>query len=217
MKNNLLVPLLLALFLFATSAIAGAFEGPLIVKNGFPLYAAIGNPSLTSAEPEYMLDIGFSYSSTYRVRSSKDWFFGIDLETAITDIQFKEVVGKETEIGIDIPVIRYGPGFFDGALASYHELIGLHNAYGRNNRPKNQFLLTVAHNGDIVIQGEPGKTALGDMMFEVKHALYHDRASTCISAQAFVNVPTGDADSAFGSGQINGGIALLMNEQLRHY
>lgn len=213
MKNILSLPVLL--ILFTTTSFAGPFEGPLIIKNGHPLYAAIGSPPLLSAEPENTLDINFSYSSTYCIRSSNDWYFGIDLETAITDIQFKRLVGKETEIGLDIPIIRYGPGFMDGAIETYHDSIGIHNAYGRNKRPQDQFLLLITHNGKIVIQGEPGKTALGDMMVEVKQALYNNRASTIISVQAFVNVPTGDPDSAFGSGRTNGGMAVLINEKLR--
>jgi hypothetical protein len=215
MKNNLSLPLQLVLIIFTTTAFAGPFEGPLVIKNGYPLYAAIRSPSLMSAEPENNLDINFSYSSTYQVKRLNDWYFGIDLETAITDIQFKRLAGKETEIGLDIPIIRYGPGFMDGAIDTYHDLIGLHNAYGRNNRPRDQFLLQITHNGEIVIQGEPGKTAVGDMMVEVKQALYNNRASTIISVQAFVNLPTGDPDAAFGSGRTNGGMAVLMNEMLR--
>ncbi len=215
MKNNVSLPLQLVLIIFSTTAFAGPFDGPLVIKNGYPLYAAIGSPSLMSAEPENNLDINFSYSSTYRVKRSNDWYFGIDLETATTDIQLKRLVGKETEIGLDIPIIRYGPGFMDGAIDTYHDSIGLRNAYNRNDRPRDQFLLQITHNGEIVIQGEPGKTALGDIMVEVKQKLYDNRASTSISVQAFLNVPTGDADSAFGSGNTNGGMAVLINEKLR--
>ena len=215
MNNKLSLLLQLVLVIFTTTAFAGPFEGPLIIKNGFPLYAAIGSPSLISAEPENTLAINCSYSSTYRVKKLDDWYFGIDLETAMTDFQFKRLVGRKTEIGLDIPIIRYGPGFMDGAINDYHGLLGLHNAYSRNDRPRNQFLLQITHNGEIVIQGEPGKTALGDIMVEVKQVLYDNRVSPIISLQAFLNVPTGDADSAFGSGKTNGGIAVLINEKLR--
>jgi len=214
---NIILSLLLQLVLviLTTTAFAGPFIGPLVIKNGHPLSVAIGSPSLMSAEPESALDINFSYSSTYRVTSSNDWYFGVDLETAITDFQYKRLVGKETEIGLDIPIIRYGPGFMDGAITTYHDLIGLHNAYNRNDRPRNQFLLEITHNGEMIIQGEPGKTALGDIMVEIKQALYDDRASTIVSVHAFLKVPTGDADSAFGSGKANGGMAVLINEKLR--
>ena len=205
----------LILVILTTTAFAGPFEGPLVIKNGFPLYAAIGSPSLISAEPENSFDINFSYSSTCAVKSSSDWYYGIDLETAVTDIQFKRLAGKGTELGVDIPVIRYGPGFADGAIESYHDLIGMHNAYGRNDRPRNQFLLQVTHDGEVVVQGDPGKTALGDMMVEVKQALYDNRETTIVSVHAFVNLPTGDADAGLGSGKANGGIGVLLNEKLR--
>jgi hypothetical protein len=215
MKSYRSLPLQLVLIIFTTTAFAGPFEGPLVIKNGFPLYAAIGSPSLISAEPENTLDINFSYSSTYRVKRSNEWYFGIDLETAITDIQFSRLVGKGTEIGIDIPIIRYGPGFMDSAIDTYHDLLGLHNAYGRNDRPRNQFLLQITHNGEMVVEGKPGDTSLGDIMARVKQAVYIDRTSTIISVQAFLNIPTGDANSAFGSGKTNGGMAVLINNRLR--
>ena len=214
MKNILSLPVLLVFVLFTTTAYAGPFEGPLVIKNGFPLYAAIGSPSLMSAEPENTLDVNFSYSSTYCVEKTNDWYFGIDLETATTDIQYKRLVGNETEIGFDIPLIRYGSGFLDSTIENYHDRIGLHNAYGRNDRPRNQFLLEVTHQGKVVIQGKPGETALGDIMIEVKQALYNNRASNRISVQAFVNIPTGDPDAALGSGRPNGGMAVLLNELL---
>jgi hypothetical protein len=215
MKNNLSFPLQLLLLVFTTTAFAGSFEGPLVVKNGYPLYAALGSPSLMSAEPENTLDINCSYSNTYNIKRLNEWSIGIDLETAITDIQLKRLAGKETEIGLDLPIIRYGPGFMDGAIDTYHKLMGLSNPYNRNDRPRNQFLLQITHNGEMVIQGEPGKTALGDITVEVKQAIYDNRASTIISVQVFLNVPTGDADSAFGSGKTNGGMAMLINEKLR--
>jgi hypothetical protein len=215
MKSSLSLALPLVLILCTATAFAGPFDGPLIIKNGFPIYAAIGSPSLISAEPENTMDINFSYSSTYRVKRLNDWYFGIDLETAITDIQFSRLVGNGTEIGVDIPVIRYGPGFMDSAIETYHDLLGLHNAYSRNDRPRNQFLLQITHNGEMVIQGKPGNTALGDITAKVKHAVYRNRASTIVSVQAFLNIPTGDADSAFGSGKTNGGMAVLVNSRLR--
>jgi Protein of unknown function (DUF3187) len=204
-----------ALVFFVTTAFAGGFEGPLVIKNGYPLYAALGSPSLTQAEPENSVAVNFSYSSTCSIKRAGSWYYGIDLETAVTDIRLRRTVGENTELGIEVPIIRYGPGFMDGAIESYHDLIGLHNAYGRNDRPRDRFLLLVTHDGKTVILGEPGKTALGDATAEVKRKIYDDHASTSISAQAFVNVPTGDPDSAYGSGNMNGGFAALMNEKLR--
>ncbi len=151
---------------------AESFEGPLVIKNGQPLYAALNSPPLVSAEPENSLNIDLSYSSTYAVAGSNNWYVGIDLETALLDIQYKQVVGKGLEIGFDLPVIRYGSGFFDNEIETYHRLIGMPNAYGRRDRPQNDFLLEVAHNGKEVIHGKPSETALGDLMLEAKKNLY---------------------------------------------
>jgi hypothetical protein len=207
----LLVPCVLCIC--ATTVFADVFAGPLVIKNGHPLYAAIGSPSLLSAEPENSFDLNFSYASTYRIRGSKDWYYSLDLETAITDIQYKRLVRTGTEVGIDIPIIRYGPGFMDWSIETFHDFVGLHNAYGRNSSPRNQFLLRVVHDGKVIVEGAPGKTGLGDIKVEVKQNIYQNPASM-VSLHAFMNMPTGDPDVGFGSGSPNGGLAMLMNEMV---
>ncbi len=211
-KRTLFLSLLFALA--AAPAFAGGFEGPLIVKNGQPLYAALNSPSLVSAEPESFLNLNFSYSSTYLVEASSAWFTGLDLETAMLDIQDKRTVGDGLEIGFDLPVIRYGSGFFDNEIESYHSLIGMPNAYGRKNRPQNNFLLSVTHDGKAVVHGTANETTLGDLMLETKKNIFHDDSSS-VSLQAFINLPTGDPQRSSGSGRTNGGIAVLVNERLR--
>jgi hypothetical protein len=198
----------------ATPALATSFEGPLVVKNGQPLYAALNSPSLVSAETENSLNIDFSYSSTYLLATSNDWRLGIDLETALLDIQYKKVIEEGLELGLDVPVIRYGSGFLDNVINSYHRLIGLPNAYGRKNRPPNVFLLEVTRDGKEIVQGKPNETALGDVMLEAKKKLYRTASST-ISVQAYINLPTGDPKYGYGTGRANGGIAALANERLR--
>jgi Protein of unknown function (DUF3187) len=205
--------ILLATFM-ATTSFAGSFEGPLVVKNGHPLYVPLGTPSLASAEPVNALDLNFSYSSTYLVDGYREWHFGIDLETAQFDIQLKHLVGESTEIGFDLPVIRYGSGFMDDFLDAYHRVLGMNGTYGRSNRPKNVFLFDVTRDGKTVMHEEPNKTGVGDVMLEIKRALYRMNESI-VSIQGFLNIPTGDPGYGFGSGETNGGIALLLNEPLR--
>jgi hypothetical protein len=212
MKKTFFLTILFVLIF--TTAPAWSFEGPLVIKNGQPLYAALNSPSLVSAEPENTLNINFSYSSTYLVDGSQDWFVGFDLEAAMLDIQYKRVVADGLELGFDVPVIRYGSGFLDSEIDSYHSLIGLPNAYGRRDRPRNNFLLDITHSGTEVIRGRPSHSALGDIMLEAKKNLYHNDSSS-ISVQTFLNLPTGDPDNGYGSGRVNGGIAALINEQVR--
>ena len=207
---------LVVIFIFiGSTAFAESFEGPLVVKNGHPLYAALNSPSLLSAEPENSLNIDLSYASTYLLATSSDWHIGIDLETALLDIQYKHVVQEGLELGFDIPVIRYGSGFLDNIINSYHRLIGLPNAYGRRNRPENVFLLEVTRNGKEVIRGNPNETELGDVMLEAKKRLYRNASST-ISVQAFMNLPTGDPNYSYGTGRANGGISALVNHRLKN-
>jgi len=209
-------PLCFAIIIYflATIASAGDFSGPLAIKNGHPLYAALGSPSLVSAEPDNSIDINFSYSSSYLVAGPGDWHFGIDMETALLDVNLKHSAGKELEVGIDLPIIRYGAGFMDDFIDTYHRVLGMAGAYGRHDRPRNEFLLDVTSHGKQVIHGEPGETKLGDVMLEIKKVIF-SQGMNVVSVQGFLNLPTGDPDSGQGSGRTNGGGAVLINMGLR--
>ncbi len=199
----------------ATTSYAASFEGPLTIKNGHPLYALLDSPSLASAKPENSFDLNFSYSSTYLVDGNQNWHFGIDLETACFDIQLKRLIGDSLEFGFDLPLIRYGSGFMDNYLEEYHRDIGMPGAYGRNKRPSNVFLFDVTQNGRAVVRAVPNRAGVGDVMLEIKKVLYQ-KDGTIASVQGFLNVPTGDSRYGFGSGNMNGGIAMLLDKPLRN-
>lgn len=190
---------------------AADFEGPLHIRNSHPMFLATGSPSLISAEPENALQLDFTYSSTYMLDRSQNWFFGIDLEAAVLEIGLKKKIGDSTELSLDVPVISYNSGFLDSPLASYHKAFGFAD-YGRSERPLNDFLFNVTRDGREVFQGKSGEIALGDIRIGVKRAL--TLKDPLISIQAFANLPSGDPDRGYGSGRINGGAALLLNKRL---
>lgn len=190
-----------------------SFEGPLVIKNSHPLYVAAGSPSLVSADPENSFAVNFSYSSTYLVAGPADWHFEIDVETAVMNLQFRRMVGESAEVSLDASLIRYGDGFMDGFMDTYHRALGMTGAYGRHDRPHNVFALNVTRNGAQVIQGAPGETELGDIMVGMKKQLFHTNATT-VSVQGFLDLPAGNAGEGYGSGRTGGGIAVLMNERL---
>jgi len=212
MRINTLV-ICLVVIVLAKPHQVHSFEGPLHIKNGHPLYSVLNSPSLISAEPSNSLVLDFSYSSTYLVEQHGGWQAGIDLETARLDLQLSSVARTGTELGIGLPVIRYGSGFMDNGIGTYHRMLGMSDAYGRNDRPRNDFLFQLGRDGNDIIHGEPNRTALGDLSVWVKQAVVLT-GNALISIQAFLNVPTGDADAGYGSGQSHGGLAFLMNEPL---
>jgi len=208
-KPLIVLVLSLAVILCAAGTVLG-FEGPLNIRNSLPVYLSIGNPSTMSAEGENSISLNLTYSSTYIVRTSEQWSFGLDLEAAVADIEMKRLFWSDSvEISLDIPVIDFNKGFMDGFLNAYHSAFGFPD-YGRSRRPLNDFLLEVTHEGRTVVAGESGRIALGDIKMGIKKALYG--RDPYISIYGFVEFPTGDPEAGYGNGAVDTSVALLVNK-----
>lgn len=210
-NKKILIAVVLCLSSFlATAGTVRGFEGPLNIRNSFPLFLAIGNPSMISAKGENSIDLNLMYSSTYLVNTSEEWSFNLDLEAAIMDIQIRKLFfGDSVELSLDLPVISFNSGFLDGFLESYHSAFGFSD-YGRSNRPPNDFLFEVSHNGRTVVTGRSGEIALGDIKVGIKKALYVK--DPYISIYGSVEFPTGDPKGGYGNGTLDTSIALLVNK-----
>jgi hypothetical protein len=199
----------LILLLFLPGIPAGAaqgFEGPLQVRNQFPLFLGIMPPYLESAGVQDSVTVGLSHSSTHLVERSPRWHISMDLEMTELDLRFKKRIGDSSEVGIDIPVIRPTGGFFDGPLEEWHALLPFGD-YGRHERPKNAFLYEISHDGLPVTGGVNDRTGFGDVRLTGKRIL--SAATATISAMAAVELPTGDARTGYGNGSYDFLAALL--------
>lgn len=187
------------------------FEGPLQVKNLFPLFLYLDTPVLESAATESAFRMRFSYSSMFMMKSSADWTVNLDMEMTELNLKYQRDIPDLFEFGIEVPVLIFSSGFLDGFLEDYHQTFGLPD-YGREQRPHNEFLYEVKKNNAIIVTGENGRVGLGDIRLTIKKALLRD--DPFVSIKADVEFPTGNASAGFGSGSIDVGTALLINKRL---
>jgi len=200
--------LLLLLFF---SPVTYAFDGPLQVKNQFPLFLYVDAPYLEKASIENSFSASLSYSSLYLVRESSRWSAGLDMEIAEFNLRFRKTFRYLLEFGVDLPIISFNAGFMDEFLNRYHDTFGFPD-YGRSRRPDNKFLYEVRKNGKLVIRGENGRIGLGDMKLSIKKTIL--KGDPAISIRGDIEFPTGDAESGFGNGSFDAGISLLIDKKL---
>jgi hypothetical protein len=197
---------------------AAAFEGPLQVKNQFPLFMHIDAPYLESAYPEDSFSAGLSHSSVFMLEQSPRWAVQLDLELTELNLRYRKTVPDLVEVGLDVPVMRFAAGFMDGGLDWYHSTFDFPD-YGRSTRPKNEFMYEVRKDGVVVIQGAKDKTAIGDVRLSLKKMIF--RNDPAVSLLGTVELPTGDARTGHGSGSVDWGLAVLVDktfdERLRTY
>ncbi len=197
--------------LIYSSSQSFAFEGPLQVKNQFPLFLHLNAPVLESAVTEDSFSAALSHSSVFLTSESLNWSVNLDMEVTELDLRFRKVIPGLFEIGVEVPVLSLESGFMDGLLESYHRTFGFSD-YGRSNRPSNSFLYEVRRNGALVVKGRNGEIGIGDVRLTAKRELL--RIDPVISLRAEVELPTGDAKDGHGSGGLDTGITLMVDKKI---
>ncbi|MEF9475726.1 MAG: DUF3187 family protein [Candidatus Mariimomonas ferrooxydans] len=201
---------LVFLISFSSSAVY-SFEGPLQVKNQYPIFLHVNQPYLEKALMENSLSISVSHSSTYTIRSSNDWSVNLDMEITEFNIIYKRIIKGFIEFDINVPVLYFGDGFIDGFLESYHSAFGFPD-YGRSRRPQNVFLYEVRKDGNLVIKGVTG-AGLGDSRLSVKKPLVLSEGFS-LSIKGDLELPTGSAKKGYGNGSLDVGISVLLDKKI---
>ncbi len=191
---------------------SAAFDGPLQVKNQYPIFLHADQQYLEQASMESSLSFKFSHSNTYTVQDSGRWSIYQDMEVSELSLRYKRVVRDMVEIGVDIPVIALSGGFMDDFFESFHDTFGMPDEYGRSARPDNEFLYEVRRDGRLIVDGESG-VGIGDIRIAVKKPLLSTEAMV-LSARADVEIPTGNAEKGYGNGSFDAAAALLFDGKL---
>ena len=178
-------------------------------KNQFPLFSHLNAFTFEKAGLESSFTASYSYSSIYFVKTPTNWQTSLDMELAELDIRARRIIGDSLELGIEVPILSFNAGFMDGTVDSYHKLFGF-SSYGRQNRPKNDFLYEVKRNGVTIVKGESGQAGLSDIRLSAKKLL--TLSDSVMSLKLVVELPTGDAKKGYGSGNIGTDISLLLDK-----
>ena len=190
---------------------AWCYDGPLQVRNQFPLYIGMAPPFFESAQVRDTVSVQLSYSSMFLVEESPEWSVGMDLELTELELRLKKRIGDRTELGLEVPFLRTSKGFFDRPLVWLHDT--LHTGdYNRHTRPVNEFLYDVRYLGQPVLLPRGGQSGIGDVRLTGKRVLHE--GSTLVSLAADVEFPTGSVEDGFGNGSVDAGAALLAEVDL---
>jgi len=199
------------ILLLPSLSFASALEGPLQVKNQFPVFLPINQPYLEQASTETSFSLSLSHSSVYVVKDSAQWSAHLDIELTELDLRYKKDIPGLFEIGIDVPVVRATAGFMDRPLAGYHRTFGFGD-YGRSSRPKNDFLYETGKDGAPVVEGDNDRTGFGDVRLTMKKKI--TETDPVISVLADVELPSGNARVGYGNGSVDTGVAMLLDKNL---
>lgn len=199
------------LLLILSASPVRADQGPLQLKNRFPLHLLFLTPrplpSRTPAGGNQETSLALDYSPVYFSHSNQDWDFLIDLEMTTADLSFRYGLTSRMAVKVDLPFVSLNAGFLDRFLEGYHDTLGVAN-YGRQERPDNAFAYRVSHKGRTWIDAPAGTFELADLTLSAQwQALGGSNAQTWAGSLVLsLKVPSGNADHGMGSGQFDYGL-----------
>jgi hypothetical protein len=198
-------------------------SGPIPIVNQAPIQLLFLQPIPDRAETypksRYSLSLNTAITNTLQWGKSENYYGYTDMEMIRTCLEVKYGIFSGVEIGMSVPFVYTSGGFMDHAILEFEKLFNL----VRNLREKEDqyeradtYTYSVKKNDKAFIEGKDGSSGLGDLALRVKGNIWDEGSRRpCLSARFSVKIPTGDEDRAFGSGEVDYGIGLLLQKTIK--
>ncbi len=216
---------LLLIFLYPGTAFPGDSwmnwqerAGPISIVNQSPIQLLFLQPI-----PDRVDTLPGGYSSirvnttitnTLLSQKSEHYAATIDTEMIRTSLEVHYGAMPGLELGLSIPFAHYYSGFMDKPILEVEKIFGKTRAV-RREEEADQFTYFVKKDNKIFISGSKNSTGMGDFVLRAKGKVW-DEGNTLpgLSARLAVKFPTGDKDRAFGSGEVDWGLGLLLQKNI---
>lgn len=196
--------------------------GPLRLVNQQPVQLLFLQPFPDRAEatPFRHIDVDLNVALTNTlVRDEQDFTANLDLEMVRTVIALRYGVHPNVEVGIALPIIYTYGGFLDDVIIEVERLLTPGNErLVRKNQVAGEFTYQVLRGNRVFIQGQNDALGIGDIVLHAKGQLLREQEwLPAVSLRAAVKFPSGDSDRAFGSGEIDGSLGVLLQKSLGRF
>jgi hypothetical protein len=196
--------------------------GPLRLVNQQPVQLLFLQPFPDRADvtPFRHVDVDLNTALTNTlVGDQQDFTADLDLEMVRTVIALRYGVYPNFEVGLSLPIIYTYGGVLDGFILGVerHLTPGKERTL-RKNQVNGAFTYQVSRGNREFIQGQDDALGIGDIVLQAKGQLLHEQAwFPAVSLRAAVKFPSGDADPAFGSGEFDGSVGVLLQKTLGRF
>ncbi len=215
----------LLIFLYAGTAFPGdswenwqGRSGPVSIVNQSPVQLLFLQPVPDKADTlpkgHGSIRLNTTITNTLVSQKSERYTAVVDMEMIRTSLEVSYGVLPRLELGLSLPAANYYSGFMDKPILEVEKFFG----DPRNIREKedaNQFACFVRKDGKVFISGSNNSTGMGDLVLRAKGKVW-DEGDTLpgLSTRVSVKLPTGDKDRAFGSGEVDWGLGLLLQKDI---
>lgn len=199
----------------ASLSLVGALAGPgnaepLVIDpfytfNQSPLVQIYGLPAAESATVQ-PVGKALGLLTLDVANSSYDWETAqeklvLDAESERMTLALRYGVARGVELGVDVPVVAYSGGIFDGFIEEWHRFFGLPQG-NRTDTPDDRLLFDYEKNGQERLRMDNSTVRLGDVRVSGGWQLYHDGGvnPNALALRASLKLPTGSSSRLTGSG-----------------
>lgn len=192
-------------------AVAGpVYADPLVIDpfytfNQSPLVQIYGLPATESAAVQ-PVGKALALLSLDVANSSYDWETAqekliFDGESERMTLALRYGVASGAELGVDVPVVAYSGGIFDGFIEEWHRFFGLPQG-NRIDTKEDRLLFEYEKNGQERLRMDNSTVRLGDVRVSGGWQLYHDGGvnPNALALRASLKLPTGSSSRLTGSG-----------------
>jgi hypothetical protein len=193
-------------------------SGPVSIVNQSPVQLLFLQPIPDKADTlpkgHGSIRLNTTISNTLVSQKSKHYTAAVDMEMIRTSLEVSYGVLPGLELGLSLPAANYYSGFMDKPILEVEKFFG----DPRNIREKedaNQFACFVKKDGKVLISGSNNSAGIGDLVMRAKRKVWNEGdILPGLSARVSVKLPTGDKDRAFGSGEVDWGLGLLLQKDI---
>ncbi len=191
-------------------------SGPIPLVNQCPVQLLFLQPvpdrAETLAPGRGSVRLTTNLTNTLVSKSSSSYEATLDMEHIRTCLDIRYGVGAKCEIGFSLPIYHFYGGILDGFIHDVEKLFGSVRKL-RELEKRNSFTYSVKKDGRPFITGYDNRTGFGDAVVGAKATLLEQAGMLpALGARASVKLPTGSDGKAFGSGEYDWGIGVLLEK-----
>lgn len=184
-------------------SVAEAADDALAVRNQGALARAFELPVLgrtqVLAEATQQASLRFDLTTEYHASAVGGEAVTLDGEADLLTLGWRWGLGRNIELGLELPLLHQSGGFMDGPIEDWHSFFGLPNG-GRELAPKNRYLYEYSRDGDELLRATRTGSDIGDLRVAGAWGV-----TPSLALRTELKLPTGNEDHLAGG---NTGFAL---------
>ena len=193
-------------------------SGPIPLVNQSPIQLLFLQPVPDRADTlptgHASIKVNSTVTNTLASKTSEHYSGTVDTEMIRACLEMKYGVLPRLELGLSLPAAHYYSGFMDKPILEVEKMFGDPRKV-REDEEANQFTFFVKKDDKVFISGSKNSAGMGDLVLRAKGKVWDEgNILPGLSTRLTIKLPTGDEGRAFGSGEVDWGLGLLLQKDM---